>query len=104
MSKLLVLDDTAVRRLLHTPSVVEAFPFLRHAAEREAARTVAPKKAGCKPCTRKQRANATEFEGLRTAIGSMPQSEKDKLKKMLGVDTIRVYFINNKRQRIKLTF
>lgn len=104
MSKLLVLDDVAVRRLLRTPSVVETFPFLRHAAERESARAATPKKAGCKPCMRKQRANATEFEGIRTALASMSKSEQDKLKQMLGVDSVRVYFTNNKRQRVKLNF
>lgn len=103
MSALLVLDDSAIRRMLNTPTIVSAFPFLRHAAARLQSESTS--KGGCKPCQRrKQRANVGDYEGVRSAIGSLSVADKAKLKQLLGAEQVRVYFTNPKRQRVKMTF
>mgnify|MGYP000995277950 CR=1 FL=1 len=100
-TKLLILDDAGIKRLLRMPAVVQAFPFMKAAAAKEAA---AVPRRGCGGCRGKRRANVSDYEGIRSAIGGLPPAAKIQLKQLLGAEQIRVYFLNTNRQRVKLTF
>ena len=102
MTKLLLLDDAALRRLLQDPKVVQAFPFMKAAAAKAQASTA---KTGCKPCQRRKMvANVGDFDGIKSALGSLSAPEKARFKQLVGAEQVRLYFRNAKSQTVKLTF
>jgi hypothetical protein len=96
----MVFDDVTLRQVLRNATVVAEFPFMRHAAE-----SVQPKtKRGCGSCGAKNRTNAGDLNGIRSAIATMPNDKKARLKQILEADEIRLYYTNVKRQKVKVTF
>jgi hypothetical protein len=83
-------------KLLRRPEVVQAFPFMKAPADKLAQ---SPKKR----CCGKQRQNSVNLEGIKTAIGTMSDVDKQKLKGFLGANKVRLYFNNTKGQTIKQT-
>jgi hypothetical protein len=100
--KKIILDDAAIRRLLNTPAVVQAFPFMQTMVAQEQKRATSSKKRECGGCRRKANAQFSRYDGIRTAIAGMSQADKDRLKKLIGVDQIKIYFLNTKKQRVNM--
>jgi hypothetical protein len=101
MSKLLLLDDLAIKQMLKNEAIVDAFPFLRGAAAK-----ASKKASSCKPCAArsKNRANTADYAGIKAAIAGLSADRKRTLKQMLNAEEVRVYYTNIKRQKVKLTF
>jgi hypothetical protein len=99
MSSLLVIDDAAIKRFLANDTIVAEFPFMRGMAAKQAS-----KKKPCKCGGNKNRANVAEYAGIKSAIAGMPAEKKARLKQLVGAEQIRMYYTNNKRQKVKLTF
>jgi len=100
MAALYLIDDAAIKHFLGNEAIVAEFPFMRGAA----AKASAKRKSSCKPCGAKQRANTADYAGIKAAIAGMPAEKKAKLKQLVGAEQIRMYYTNNKRQKVKLTF
>jgi hypothetical protein len=101
MTPLLVLEDAVITQMLRTPSVVAEFPFMSNLATR-----VNPpsKRPTCKPCAAKRVQNNFDYNGIKVAIGSLPNDQKLKLKQLLEADKLRLYYLNSRNQKVKMTF
>ena len=101
MIALLVLDDSTITRMLRTPEIVAAFPFMTNLSTRV---TPPAQASRCKPCARKRVQNTFDYNTLKTAIANLPMAQKLKLKKLLDAQKLRLYYFNGRRQKVKMTF
>jgi hypothetical protein len=101
MTPLLVLEDSVITQLLRNQELVTAFPFMSNLASRVAPQTSKPR---CKPCAAKRVQNGFDYNGIKVAIGSLANDQKVKFKKMVDAEKVRLYFVNSKKQKVKMTF
>ena len=100
LTPLLVLEDSVLTSILGNSEIVTKFPFMKHTA----ARVGGAIKTGCSRCARKRTPNKSEFDGIKRAIGTMNQANKDLFKTMLKAEKVRVYYPDGMGRTIKLTF
>lgn len=100
MSELLVMEDAVITQMLRNSAIVAEFPFMSNLATRVAV----PTKSKCKPCAAKRVQNQFDYNGIKVAIGALPNEQKLKLKKLLGAAKLRLYFTNSRNQKVKMTF
>jgi len=86
--------------MLRDPKIVTEFPFLRHASQK----VTGGNKRRCGKCGNKQRKTASDYEGIKTAIGVMANPKKAQLKKMLDANKIRLYYRDHQGRKVKMTF
>jgi hypothetical protein len=100
--RLLTLDDAQMIQLLKNPNIVARFPFMRAASQQ----VTAGHKAGCLVCGSPvaQSQPVVELSGIRAAIDSMSQVDKDALKVILSADRIRLYYKDHRNESHKSTF
>lgn len=89
LSSMLVLDNEKIRTVvLGNGKVLEAFPQLYPLRQRVMS------VSGCSSCQRgRLQTDALQaIETARRTIGQLPAADKERLKTILGVDKIRVYW------------
>jgi hypothetical protein len=100
MADLLVLEDAVITQMLRNSAIVAAFPFMSNLATRVSS----PAKSRCKPCAAKRVQNQFDYNGIKVAIGSLPNDQKLNLKRLLSAEKLRLYFTNARNQKVKMTF
>lgn len=98
---LLVLDDQQIAQMLRNPQIVSAFPFLQSMSQK--LQPAAKKRCG--GCSGKQNArHVLDFNGIKAGINGMSLDKKAELKRLLNASKLRFYFINYRKQKVKVTF
>ena len=96
---LMILDQaTLVQILKRRPDVVREFTFLSGPAAK-----VKNLKTGCGACRQKNAVAMEEVEAARKKLANMPPDRKTKLKEMLQVKNIRIFYKNDANQSVKDT-
>lgn len=84
----LILEDSAiVSSLFYNNNIKDAFPFIKEAALRAERHVAASHCGGCG-----SRSSGVDYNALKASIAYMSPEDHNKLKKFIGVDSIRVYF------------
>jgi len=99
--QLLVLEDAAITQMLRNSAIVAEFPFMTNLSARI---TPPAPKTKCKPCGQKRVQNSYDYNGIKVVIGSLSNEKKILLKKLLGAEKLRLYFLNSRNQKVKMTF
>jgi hypothetical protein len=96
--KLLILEEAVLFNMATNPEFMKAFPFL--SAIRKAAKISA---ARCNRCSRAAADRVRLIAGVKGAIVKLDPASKQKLKKMLGAEKIRVKYLRGNAV-VELTF
>lgn len=91
-----VLDASRFEQILANPAFLEAFPFMKAAAQRAKAK-------GCK-CSRSTTNKARDINALKVTIAGMPTAKKQQLKTLLGATEVRMTYTNARRLVVEHTF
>jgi hypothetical protein len=91
-----ILSNEYVKNLiLNSGQILEAFPFLYTYRQR-----VKPTQSCCGGQTKNDAETTAALDEVRRVIGLMPPADKAKLKQLLGVDRVRVYWTSGDPQNI----
>lgn len=99
-NKLIVLEDSVIKRLMSNPTAANEFPFLRTLAKQQG---TAPAKPRCGSCSSKQR-TVQDYSAVRQAVARLSDDQKSRLKQLLDTEKIRVLYRDSARRLVKLTF
>lgn len=108
MVKLIILDDlTIATRIVNRTDILEAFPSIKQAIDdateyNEKHKDVITK--GCSKCMAKAKMNTNISKEVKKAIGFLSDEDKQKLKSILNVTTIRVVFMAKDRRIVDMEF
>lgn len=86
--KLVVIDEGLIATMAANSNFVKEFPFLASLARLGAQ----PQKPGCGGCTRNAVDNNATYAAARSAIGSMADSKKIKMKQMLNAKQVLITY------------
>lgn len=99
MIELAVIENNVILSLLRRPDALNKLPFLNSYAAKLSAT-----KGKCTPCARRKAENSIDYNAIKQTFGSMSVENKVELKKLLGAKQVRLYYTNEKGQRVKMTF
>lgn len=91
----MLISLDVVTRLLKDPNALVAFPFLAQLKS----------DLDCQTCSgKRRRILSSEFKKIRKRIGEMGESDRTKLKELLGVDRIEVSYVDDTRKNRIIKF
>lgn len=93
---IVILDESRFQQILTNPKMLEAFPFMRSAAD-------ALKVKSCK-CSRATTARARDYANLKKTIAGMPAEKKKLFKTLLGAERVTMTYTNERRLLVEHSF
>lgn len=100
MGKLVTIDDKQIRNMVNDQRFLAAFPCLQGGNK-----LLQQSPRLCGRCMKKrQTAINGAMTAMRTCIGTLDQTSRNTLKKLLNANQVRVSFRNTRNQTIVLTF
>jgi hypothetical protein len=87
--KLLIIDESVLLGMAGNPTFVKEFPFLKSLAQMHN-----KKSTGCGRCNRSAQRRVTQVNGVKQSIVTMGAERKQRLKKMLNAEKVRVRVAN----------
>ena len=108
MVRLIILDDLTIStRIIDRTDIMEAFPSIKKAVDDGTAYNELHKSEitkGCSKCMAKSKMHANISKEIKKAIGFLSDEDKQKLKSILNVTTIRVVFTTADRRIVDMEF
>ena len=87
--KLLIIDEGVLLGMAGNPGFIKEFPFLKSLAK-----THNQKSTGCGRCNRSAQRRVAQINGAKQSIVTMGAERKQRLKKMLNAEKVRVRVAN----------
>jgi hypothetical protein len=82
-----ILDNNAIESLFYNNALLEAFPFLKEAADRKKARE--RRKEGCAVCANKI---VEEYNNIKAAIAHMTETRRNDFKTITGYSEVKIIY------------
>jgi len=89
---LLIIDEGVLTGMAGNPNFVKEFPFLRQLAKAQA-----KKVGGCGRCNRSAQRRVSQINGIKQSLVTMGAERKQRLKKMLNAEKVRIRVANGGR-------
>ncbi len=96
---MVVIEDEFIHKMLLNPKYLAAFPFLKQWAA--AAKAY---EAACRTCgNKKARTKAVDYTAIKKTLAAMPADKHAKLLELAKAKAVRLWFLNGRNERVKLT-
>ena len=91
--KLMVIEESTLVSMASNPNIVKEFPFLSGLNTTPAT----PKTGGCGRCNQKASRRISVVNGIKQSLIAMGAEKKQKLKKLLNAEKVKIRVANNGR-------